>query len=242
MTIHASASATKHVQIKAQLLQEIAEGVWTDRLPSETDLAARFGVSRPTVRAALNALARDGIVFRKRGVGTIVSAPRVQFGVSGLTVVFDDQFADFPPVKHRVERFAFVRPPDRVRTQLGLHDARPIRFVKRIGMVNDEPTTVECAFFGPGVVSGDVSKADFEAFPVFADILRVRTHVIPMHTHLWLSVTTAAADVAAHLQRDMPAPVILLKRRTSDALKRPVLYLESFLVPDRFAFHMEFEA
>ena len=45
-----------------------------DRLPSERDLAAQFGVSRPTVRHALGALTRMGVLETRQGAGTVVAA------------------------------------------------------------------------------------------------------------------------------------------------------------------------
>lgn len=235
-------SGTKHVQLRARLLQNIANGVWTTRLPTEAELCEEFGVSRPTVRAALSALARDGIIYRKAGVGTFVRAPRAQFGVSGLTLVFDDRIADFPPVRHQVVHFETGRPPPSVRIQLSVGSTSRTLFVERIGLVDGEPTTVERAYLPAEIAEGRVGAADFESTPVFSDILRVRTSINPSHTHMWLSVTNSDARTAELLRRPMKSPVLLLKRQTSDESRRPVLYVESYLVPDRFAFHFEYGA
>lgn len=235
-------AGAKHVQLRARLLQDIADGVWTDRLPTEAELCEEFQVSRPTVRAALSALARDGIIYRKAGVGTFISAPRAQFGVSGLTLVFDDKIADFPPVRHQVVHFESRRPPRNVHLQLGVASSSRTVFVERIGLVNDEPTTVERAYVPARIAEGRVSAADFESNPVLSNILRLRTSVNPVHTHMWMSVTHSEARVADLLHRASGSPVILLRRQTSDENGSPVLYVESYLVADRFAFHLEFEA
>ncbi|MDR3576097.1 MAG: GntR family transcriptional regulator [Anaerolineaceae bacterium] len=56
-------------------LREFAES--DGRLPSETDLAKEFAVSRVTVREALSSLERRGLVFRRHGVGTFVNCNAV---------------------------------------------------------------------------------------------------------------------------------------------------------------------
>jgi len=62
-----------HHQVYVQLRREIADGLWPgSTLPGETELAARFGVSVITSRAALARLVADGWVARGRGRGTRV--------------------------------------------------------------------------------------------------------------------------------------------------------------------------
>jgi GntR family transcriptional regulator len=65
-----------HVSIRDDLRMRIASGEWAagGRLPSETDLAARYGVARMTVRQAIGALAGEGVVVRRQGLGTFAAA------------------------------------------------------------------------------------------------------------------------------------------------------------------------
>jgi DNA-binding FadR family transcriptional regulator len=49
-----------------------------DRLENEIQLSERLGVSRPTVRQAIQRLAQAGLVIRQRGVGTVVISRRIQ--------------------------------------------------------------------------------------------------------------------------------------------------------------------
>lgn len=65
-------------RVAAEVRRRIGRGEWSvgDRLPSESVLAAHFGVARMTVHAALAELARQGLLTRKPGAGTRVCAPR----------------------------------------------------------------------------------------------------------------------------------------------------------------------
>src|SRR6202007_1432111 len=68
-------------EIRAYVLQKLASGEWApgERIPSETELTARFGASRMTVHHALNAvkaLSAEGWLRRVKGLGTFVAPPR----------------------------------------------------------------------------------------------------------------------------------------------------------------------
>jgi LacI family transcriptional regulator len=65
---------TKHAELAASLRQDITSGLYSEkgRLPSESQLVARFGVSRPTVAHALNTLRQEGLITRRAGSGTYV--------------------------------------------------------------------------------------------------------------------------------------------------------------------------
>src|SRR4051794_16194730 len=64
-----------YVQIKSLLVKSLERGEWQpgQAIPSEIDLAARFGVSQGTVRKAVDALAADSLLVRRQGKGTFVS-------------------------------------------------------------------------------------------------------------------------------------------------------------------------
>lgn len=62
-----------NVRVRHEILQAIIEKRFADgRLPPESALADYLGVSRTTVRSALQALERDGLISRRRGIGTLV--------------------------------------------------------------------------------------------------------------------------------------------------------------------------
>jgi GntR family histidine utilization transcriptional repressor len=65
-------------EIRAYVLQKLASGEWAtgERIPSETELTARFGASRMTVHHALKALSVEGWLHRVKGLGTFVAPPR----------------------------------------------------------------------------------------------------------------------------------------------------------------------
>ncbi len=80
-----------YLQAQQLLLSLIDDGTYQpgDRLPSEIDLAAQLGISRPTLREALLHLERRGVVSRRHGVGTFISShtPILESGLQVLESV-----------------------------------------------------------------------------------------------------------------------------------------------------------
>lgn len=77
-----------HLQAQQLLLGLIEDGTYQpgERLPSEVDLAAQLGISRPTLREALLRLEQQGAISRRHGVGTFIT-PRTPILESGLEVL-----------------------------------------------------------------------------------------------------------------------------------------------------------
>lgn len=73
--IAAAASAPLYKEVEREILQCLATGEWQpgEQLPSETELAQRFGVAVFTIRAGIQKLAESGILIRRQGKGTFVS-------------------------------------------------------------------------------------------------------------------------------------------------------------------------
>lgn len=65
-------------QVRKEVLAAIRNGEWQadETLPSENDLARRFGVSQGTVRKALDVLVVEDVLYRRQGVGTFVAGVR----------------------------------------------------------------------------------------------------------------------------------------------------------------------
>jgi DNA-binding LacI/PurR family transcriptional regulator len=76
-SIESTGKGPKYKRIYQELRSALKDGSQKrgDMLPSENDLVERFGVSRPTVRRALEQLVNDGLIERRMGLGSVVSQP-----------------------------------------------------------------------------------------------------------------------------------------------------------------------
>lgn len=113
-----------------------------EALPPERDMAEDLGVSRITVRKALDALADEGLVTRRQGAGTFVAA-RVEKSFSKLSSFTEDMLS-----RGRIPHSAWLRRSDGAVTPeeamiLGLSPATPVYRFSRIRYADDSPMALE---------------------------------------------------------------------------------------------------
>jgi DNA-binding GntR family transcriptional regulator len=108
------------------------------RLENEIDLADRLGLSRPTMRRAIQYLVDRGLLVRKRGVGTQVVHAKVRRQVE-LTSLYDDLAKARRDPSTRVLNFATERAPDALALELGIPDGTDVYVIERLRYADAEP-------------------------------------------------------------------------------------------------------
>lgn len=96
-------------EIVERLVKAIMSGTYakTGRLPSEASLAESFGVSRMTLRAALDELRRQGLIEKRNGTGSFLTKRAYRrSGLIGLVIPDYERFGFFAEIKKEVERHA----------------------------------------------------------------------------------------------------------------------------------------
>jgi DNA-binding GntR family transcriptional regulator len=129
-----------YFQVAQELERAISDGRLRpgSRLDNEVELAGRLGLSRPTVRRAIQHLVEQGLVVRKRGVGTQVVHAKVRRSVE-LTSLYDDLAAARQEPTTRVLRIGTQPAPAAVAAALGLAEGAPVLAVERLRYALDEP-------------------------------------------------------------------------------------------------------
>lgn len=89
------AATPRYLEIHDDILDKIRSGAYPEGelIPPEVDLAESYGVSRPTVRQALQTLADEGYVERRRRRGTVVRQPKIENDFTLEADSFDVQMA-----------------------------------------------------------------------------------------------------------------------------------------------------
>jgi len=90
MKINTNSQLPLHVQIKDCLEDEIRQGNFEGKIPSERELMDIFSVSRTTVREAVAALEREGVVEKRHGKGTFITLRPIQEQWLGNISTFSD--------------------------------------------------------------------------------------------------------------------------------------------------------
>jgi DNA-binding GntR family transcriptional regulator len=125
----------------AQRLEEMIESgelATGTRLENEIDLADRLGLSRPTMRRAIEYLVGKGMLVRKRGVGTQVLHPKVQRQVE-LTSLYEDLAQTRRDPSTRVLSFSREPAPDALALELGLPEGTEVYVFERLRYADGEP-------------------------------------------------------------------------------------------------------
>ena len=141
---HARAAGPLYRRLQRALREAIETSVLgpQDALPPERDLAADFGVSRITVRKALDGLVAEGLLIRRQGAGTFVSG-RVEKQFSKLTSFSEDMAArGRTPRSEWLLRASGAVTPEESLT-LGLSPGTPVYRFHRIRFADDLPMALE---------------------------------------------------------------------------------------------------
>ena len=131
-------------QIKSLMLQALDSGEWRpgEAIPSETELAVRFGVSQGTVRKAIDEMAAENLLLRRQGKGTFVAShddPRAFFRFLRL----EANSGEVQPTRSvPLECWRAKAGPEAARV-LGIQLADPIIIVRRLLEFGARPVVVD---------------------------------------------------------------------------------------------------
>ncbi len=218
------------------LRDEIANGVYSDSdlLPGEQRLAENFGVSRVTVRRALEALARDGLIVRRAGDGTRV---RIQGGgpLSADFTTLLPQLVEMGRTTARLLAFSYNAPPEPVREAMGLDAGTKVQIAVRVRLAEERPFS-HLTTYVPEDIANNYSEGDLATTPLYQ--LLERSGVRIAGAQQTVSATLAAPDVAEALDVATGSALLSLRRLVRDDKGRGVEYLSALYRPDMFRLDM----
>ena len=151
-----------HHQVYLDLKQALDAGEWQpgDRLPTERDLAARYGCSLITVRRALDELSRERRLTRARGRGTYVSAPPIDRNLQG-SLSFAEEMRRLG--KTSETRIVAARPESATETvaaALRIEAGSPTVYLERLRSAGGTPMLLEMVHLPaerfPGLLQADL--------------------------------------------------------------------------------------
>jgi GntR family transcriptional regulator len=133
-----------YLQIKSLITNGLQSGEWKpgEAIPSESDLARRYGVSQGTVRKAIDAMAAENLVLRRQGKGTFVAThhePRAQFRF--LRLAPDDERDE--PSESRVIDCRRLRAPADIARRLDLRAGDGVVVIRRVLTFDGVPTVLD---------------------------------------------------------------------------------------------------
>lgn len=149
-------------QLADDLRARLATGEFDPRFPTEEDLVDQYDVSRPTVRQAVAALVDDGLLTRRRGVGTEVVTIRVEQSLPGSYSLAHAISASGRRETSNVLVCELAGAPSAVAARLGLDAEADAVHVERIRYADNEALAVDRSWF-PAEVGAALLTADLSA-------------------------------------------------------------------------------
>lgn len=228
----------RYHQIYLVLREQLAEGRYAPDtpLPGELELAQQFGVSRVTVRAALDRLAEEGLILRQRGRGTFVRPvsvpPPARAELSGL---LENLLSMGLKTSVRLIDLATIPAPADVADALKLEPGAPVQKAIRVRSLKGEPFS-HITTFVPDSIGRAFGRKELAAKPMLA--LLEEAGVKVSGADQTISARLADHTVAPLLEVELGAPLLAVTRVVYGDKGHPVQLLRGLYRPDRYEYHM----
>lgn len=202
-----------YFQVTAQLEAAIDAGELApgDRLPNEIELAGSLGLSRPTMRRAMEELVGKGLLVRKRGYGTQVANTQVHRRVE-LTSLYDDLDAAGQHPTTEVLKLDPTRVNAAAAAAMGAEATQPLVYIERLRSADGRPLALMRNWLPPAYT--DVSKEQLATDGLYR-ILRARG-VQPLVAKQRITARSAGQREARLLKIRRGRPLIAVQRTAFD--------------------------
>jgi GntR family transcriptional regulator len=229
-SIDPSSVVPKHLQLRDLLQRLIEDGLEPGSpIPSERDLAETYGLSRMTVRQAINALVAEGRLERRLGRGTFVARPKmdVQIRLMGFT---EDMRRRGMTASSRTLSFERIQASTALADHLEIESGDPVVRLVRLRYADDIPMAIERTHIPERLVPGLIEHGVPES--LYRHLNEEYGIVLTWGEQQIEAATTSAED--APVLGIRPDGVVLVMARRSFADDVQVEYATSAYRADRY--------
>lgn len=224
-----------HLQVEQLLrklidLPEYKNGAF---LPREVELAKRLGVSRNTIRQASNKLHNEGLIIRKKGVGTKVASKNITTNLSEWHSFTQEMTSKGIPFKNLKLSIEWVKINKTIANFFDVEVGTKILKLSRL-KGDSEPFVYFESYFHPRI--GLTGEEDFQRS--LYEILENDYHTVPSVSKEKIKAGLAG-DFAELLEIDKTEPILIRERFVSDPGDRPIEYNIGFYRNDKFTYSIE---
>ncbi len=220
-------------QIATRLMEEMEAGLYepTGRLPSEAELGERFGVSRVTVRLALDKLVQQGAVVRKQGKGSYAAGRQVRHGLDTLRSFHESLKLQGLNASMRLLDKKVVTLPEEIRR----HFAPSVKglFVRRLHLVDGEPVALGESHLPYKLQA--LSWDDVEQKPAYS-LLAEQMGEGPVRADIAIAAQAADEQLAAALNVNTGSALLVMRRVSYFGSGVCCDHTHFFVRPERYEF------
>jgi GntR family transcriptional regulator len=222
---------TKQSEARDRVLDIVEQLAVGEAIPSERQLSADLGVSRLTLRAALEDLAREGYLVRKRGAGTFVSEPKIAQELTMTSFTDDMRRRGMQPSSRTLE--LRVSPAGaRLGRMLHVSPSEPIVVATRLRLADGESMAIETIHVRerhvPSLSAGDLEEQSFY------ELLRDRYGIVIVGGTQTIEPTVTDEEESTALGVPLHSPAFRFERITHSEAGETVEFVESIYRGDRY--------
>ena len=204
-------------------------------LPKEMALSKKLGVSRNTVRQAVNTLVNEGLIERKKGVGTKVVHKKINTRLDNWISFTKEMQNQGIEVVNYMSQISLVKPPNEVAVALSIDQEKHLWKLEKIRGSKDAKYLYSESYFHPRV--GITGKENFNT-PLY-ELLENEHDIIVSNSKERLSAISAADQICFLLNINKQIPLLKRERLVCDPGDRPVEYNIVYYRTDYFTYDIE---
>lgn len=205
-------------------------------LPNEIDIAKQLAISRTTLRLAINKLVYEGLLVRKKGVGTWVSQSKAISSKSKNWLSFSQEMAARGlTIKNFALHISWIEPDNDVIKFFNIKKDQKILKLGRLRGTADGPFVYFESYFHPRIkLTGD---EDFK-MPLY-EMLETSYSIVAYRSQEEISAIAADEFISQQLEIPLRNPVLFRKRFVYDQAERPIEYNLGYYKADSFTYTVE---
>jgi len=227
-----------HAQIEMYLRELIKDKKFIDGknlLPKEESLSKKFGVSRNTIRAAISKLVQEGLIERKKGVGSKVIQKKISTRLDNWISFTKEMKNQGIDVVNYLIDISLVNASNEVYTALSISKKQKIWCLKKIRGSKDAKYLYSISYFHPRT---GISDKDNLKIPLY-DLLEKEHDTVVSVSKEKLRAVNAGKEIADLLDTDKNDPILKRERIVLDPGNRPVEYNIVYYQTDYFTYDID---
>lgn len=227
--------AKLYVQVQYDLQRRISSGEFKagESLPTEEQLCRDYGVSRITLRRAVDGLVADLFVVRRQGVGTFVAESREALQSVRLRAFLEDVLALDRHLRFKLLEANTAPAPAMVAERLRIAENASTRYESTIVLLNGQPFMVGEGYFPANLVPA-IDPEDFASHEQPTERILSRAGIRISYGEQTITATAIPETFAIHLELAPETPVIKVERLYYDDRSIPVAFINGFYHPERY--------
>lgn len=224
-------------QIMKYIEENIRNGVYQKGsiIPSEQEFCRQFNTSRMTVRRAIDALVKEGWLYRIQGRGTFISHLEIQkaYALHGFTENMIEM--GYKP-NSKVLNFELTKPDENIARMLKILPTDSIYILERIRMVDNEPIAIEKIHIPEKLCPGLMSYS-FETNSLY-EVLKNNYKIEAVYSQQKLNAVTIEGEQAKILFNKNKGVVLRMKNIVFDKNMCPIEYANSIYHGAKYTFNV----